>query len=88
MIRCEELEEMVTQAGFLFVDDRIAGAIDQHLRRYHSCEWDDPGIEFERVGHRERIRVAWNRDEVFRAENAGLFKDAATNLSERETVLG
>jgi hypothetical protein len=43
-------------------------------------------VELEGVGHGERVRMAWNRDHVFGAEDRSLFENAAVNFSQRQAI--
>src|SRR6185437_13774645 len=84
----EELEDGLVDALFALVDDRITAAVDEDVRRNHAGKRNDLAGEFQRVGHGERVGVAWHGDDVFGREDGGLLEDAPTYFGEGEAVLG
>ena len=86
VVGCKKLEQVFANAGFLLVDDCVAGAVDQDLRRHHASEGNGLRPELERIRHCERVGMAGNRNQVFRAKHTSLFENAAPHFSESEAV--
>ena len=86
MVGGKKLEQVVSDAAFLLVDDCVAGSVDQDLRWHHASEGNRLRPEFERIRHCERVGMAGNRNQVFRAKHTSLFENAAPHFSESEAV--
>ena len=88
MVGGEELEEVVADAGFLLVDDGVAARRRSGLGRHHASKGNSFRPELERIGHGQRVGMAGNRNQIFRAKDTGLFEDAASYLSESQAMFG
>ena len=58
MICGKELEQAVAHAWFLFIDDRIAGGINQYIGFNETRERCNFAVEFQRISHSQGIRMA------------------------------
>src|ERR1700761_7105474 len=98
MICRKQLEQLVTKTWIalevgpdcwiLLVDDSVAAAIDQHIRGNHACQRHNLAGKFHGIAHRQRVRMAWNGNEVLRLEDRSLVQDPAAYLCQRQTVCG
>jgi len=54
----KKLEQAVAHAWFLFIDDGIAGGMNQHIGFNETSERRNFAVEFQRIGHGQGIRMA------------------------------
>ena len=88
VVGCEQLEEAIADARFFFVDDGVARGVDEDIGFDETGERNDFAVEFESVGHGQRVRMARHGDHVFGAKDAGLLQDFATHLGKSEAIRG
>jgi hypothetical protein len=82
----EKFEETIADAGLFLVDDGVAGGVDELIGLDKAGEWNCFAVEFEGVGHGERVGVAGDGDNVFGAKDVGLLENVAANFGESEAV--
>jgi hypothetical protein len=88
MVGGKEFEEAIADARLFFVDDGVAGSVDEDVGLDKTSQRNDFATEFEGIGHSEGIWVAWNRDDILGAEDAGLLENFAADFRKGKTVRG
>ena len=83
----EQLDHVLVQAFVLFVHNGVARIVQQVLRIQIAGQRDHFAIDFQRVSHGQRIRIAGHRNDVGCGENTRLLQDLLPHLGERNTVL-
>src|SRR5215469_8293809 len=86
MVGGKQVEEAIADPRLFLVDDGITRAVDENLWLNHPGERYDSSIEFQSVGHAQRIGMAGDRDNVFCSKHLRLFKNFAAHFRECETV--
>ena len=80
MVCREKIEKVLADGGIFLIGDSRSTRLDQEVRIYQASERHQAGIEFECLGHGNVIRMARNRNQVFRGEDRALFEYSAANL--------
>jgi len=83
MVRREEFKEVVADGGNLVRTKLYWPAPLIRTSGDHAGERCDFAVELQGVGHRQRIGVAGDGDDVFGTEDFGLFGNFAADFGER-----
>jgi hypothetical protein len=84
----EKFEETIADAEFFFVDDGVAGGVDEDVGLDEAGEWNGFAVELDGVGHGEGVGVTRDGDDIFGAKDVGLLENVAANFAEGEAVGG
>src|SRR5436190_15081927 len=86
MVGGEQLEHPLTHGVIFFIHDCVASAVDQDFWINHSRERDNLAVELECVAHRQTVRMAGNRNDIFGSKHTSLLQDLPADLGQREAL--